>query len=215
MINSDSKHFANEMVKKQLISRGINDQKVLYAMSMIPREIFVANKDLSKIYGDFPLPIGKGQTISQPYMVALMSEYLSLRESDRVLEIGTGSGYQTAVLAHIVKEVYTIERIAALANKAKSNLEFLNYKNIFYRTGDGTLGWPEKSPFDKILVTAAAPRVLETMKQQLSDNGILVVPVGDYRTYQELMIILRVGSRFQQKKTIGCRFVPLIGVDGF
>jgi protein-L-isoaspartate(D-aspartate) O-methyltransferase len=165
-------------------------------------------------YGDHPLPIGHGQTISQPYMVACMTEALSLGAGTRVLEVGTGSGYQTAVLAEIAAEVFTVERIPALARRARELLETLGYRNIRFRVGDGSLGWEENAPYDGILVGAATPVVPVPLKAQLADNGTLVVPVGEPSAYQEIVRVLRQGAVLREERGIGCRFVPLIGAWG-
>jgi len=206
---------AKEMVRSQLTARGISDRRVLAVMSRVPRECFIGNRKDVNPYGDYPIPIGHGQTISQPYMVALMTSELALRGRETVLEIGTGSGYQTAVLAELCNRVLTIERIPLLLQNAKKALDRLGYTNIDYRLGDGSEGWAEESPFDGILVTAAVPQIPVTLKHQLSDNGVLVIPVGDYRTYQILTVIKRIGSLFETFESIGCRFVPLIGKEGF
>jgi protein-L-isoaspartate(D-aspartate) O-methyltransferase len=206
---------AEEMVRTQILARGVVNRSVLEAMSLIPRERFLGGRKNINPYGDYPIPIGYGQTISQPYIVAFMTEKLSLRGHERVLEIGTGSGYQTAVLAELAQQVYTIERIAFLLKKAKEVLNELGYTNIEYRIGDGSDGWPDEGLFDGILVTAAVPSVPDSLKLQLSDNGVLVIPVGDYRTYQVLTVVKRIGNRFETGESIGCRFVPLIGKIGF
>jgi protein-L-isoaspartate(D-aspartate) O-methyltransferase len=203
------------MVRSQLASRGISDRRVLEVMGRVPRECFIGNRKDINPYGDYPIPIGHGQTISQPYMVALMTSELDLRGREKILEIGTGSGYQTAVLAELCGRVLTIERIASLLQNARKVLDTLGYSNIEYRIGDGSEGWAEEAPFDGILVTAAVPQVPEPLQHQLSDNGVLVIPVGDYRTYQILTVIKRIGKRFEKIEGIGCRFVPLIGREGF
>lgn len=199
------------MVKSQIEKRGIVDPDVLSAMKQIPRHLFVSSGEDYRAYGDYPLPIGFEQTISQPYMVAYMTEVLQLSRNDLVLEIGTGSGYQTAVLAQIAEAVFTVEKIESLSRKARKVLTELGYKNIFFKVGNGRLGWKEYAPYSRIIVTAACEYVPHSLKEQLSDNGILVIPVGDFRTYQVLTIVRRVGKHFEEKKTIGCRFVPLIG----
>jgi protein-L-isoaspartate(D-aspartate) O-methyltransferase len=184
-------------------------------MRRVPRELFIGGRKNVDPYGDYPIPIGHGQTISQPYMVAVMTEMLSLRRDSKILEIGTGSGYQTAILAELCRIVFTIERIGFLLNRAKDVLDGLDYNNIEYRVGDGSEGWPEEAPFDGIIVTAAVPRIPNVLKLQLGDNGILIIPIGDYRTYQVLTIVRRIGNRFETEESIGCRFVPLIGQVGF
>ena len=213
MLESDS--HAEEMVDTQIRARGISDPRVLAAMKRVPRTAFVKDTGSVNPYGDYPLSIGHGQTISQPYMVAIMTEKLLLEGNEKVLEIGTGSGYQTAVLAELVSSVYTIERIGKLIERSKTCLSDLGYGNIRFRTGDGSLGWSEEAPFDRILITAAVPRIPSSLKTQLADRGILVAPVGDYRHFQVLNILRRSGSRFEIQEGIGCRFVPLLGEEGF
>ena len=202
--------LAEAMVKYQIEGRGVRDKNVLDAMRKIPRHLFVKGVRPPNAYRDNPIPIGHGQTISQPYMVAVMSEALELRKSDRVLEIGTGSGYQTAILAYIAEEVYSIERIEPLLKRAKSILDALGFTNIHYKLADGNWGWREEAPFDKIIVTAAAPDVPSALKAQLKDNGRLVIPVGDYKTFQELLIIEKKGNSYRVERSIACRFVPLL-----
>jgi protein-L-isoaspartate(D-aspartate) O-methyltransferase len=201
---------AERMVRNQIQARGVRDPGVLEVMSCIPRHRFVSGASTFEAYGDYPLSIGQGQTISQPYMVALMSEEMRLRGTERVLEIGTGSGYQTAILAELAEHVYTVELIPELLERSRALLDELGYTNISYRSGDGTLGWPEHAPYDRILVAAAAPSVPRPLTAQLADNGILVLPVGDSRHYQTLSIVRRVGDRFDTRESIGCRFVPLV-----
>lgn len=201
------------MVRIQIQARGIRDEGVLEVMSSIPRHLFVSGASTFEAYGDYPLSIGRGQTISQPYMVALMSEEMRLGGSERVLEIGTGSGYQTAILAELAAEVYTVELIPELIERSRKLLDELGYTNISYRCADGSLGWPEHAPYDRILVAAAAPSVPRPLTSQLADNGILVIPVGDSRHYQTLLILRRTGNRFDTTESIGCRFVPLVRKD--
>jgi len=201
------------MVRIQIQARGIRDEGVLEVMSCIPRHRFVSGASTFEAYGDYPLSIGRGQTISQPYMVALMSEEMRLGGSERVLEIGTGSGYQTAILAELAAEVYTVELIPELIERSRKLLDELGYTNISYRCADGSLGWPEYAPYDRILVAAAAPGVPPPLTSQLADNGILVIPVGDSRHYQTLLILRRTGNRFDTTESIGCRFVPLVRKD--
>lgn len=214
-MTEDADGRAEAMVESQIRARGVRDRAVLEAMSRIPRGRFVQAGERGEPYGDHPLPIGHGQTISQPYMVAYMTEKLDLQGQERVLEIGTGSGYQTAVLAEICRAVYTIERIPALLRRAKLVLGKQGYRNIYFRGGDGSLGWEEEGPFDRILVTAAVPAAPPALKKQLADDGLLVVPVGDYRGYQLLQVLRRRGNRYFTFDTIGCRFVPLLGEQGF
>jgi protein-L-isoaspartate(D-aspartate) O-methyltransferase len=202
------------MVEEQLIPRGIKDKAVLDAMLKVPRHVFVPWRLKHAAYDDRPLPIGEEQTISQPYMVAVMTELLELNSNSKVLEIGTGSGYQTAVIAEIAKEVYTVERIEKLSDKAKDILIKLGYKNIHFKVGDGTLGWEEFAPYNGILVTAAAPYVPETFKEQLSDNGKIVIPVGEKFT-QKLLVVRKKGSTFFTEEKFFCAFVPLIGKEGW
>jgi protein-L-isoaspartate(D-aspartate) O-methyltransferase len=202
---------AQRMVRTQIQDRGIRDAGVLQVMSCIPRHRFVSGVSTFEAYGDYPLSIGRGQTISQPYMVALMSEEMRLRGTERVLEIGTGSGYQTAILAELAAEVYTVELIPELLERSQELLDEIGYKNISYRCADGSLGWSEYEPYDRILVAAAAASVPRPLTSQLADNGILVIPVGDSRHYQTLSIVRRVGKRLETRESIGCRFVPLVG----
>lgn len=206
---------AQRMVRSQIRSRGIADPRVLEAMGRIPRHRFAGRAAASEeAYGDYPVSIGHDQTISQPYMVALMTELLELGGEERVLEIGTGSGYQTAVLAELAGEVYTVERIAPLLRRAQALLESLGYRNVRFREGDGALGWPEAGPFDRVLVAAAAASVPEPLVAQLADNGLLVVPVGPSEHYQVLTVLRRTGTRVQRSESIGCRFVPLVRDPG-
>ncbi len=202
------------MVAEQLARRGIRDERVLRAMAKVPRHQFVDEALAGRAYGDYPLPIGERQTISQPYMVALMTEALALVGHERVLEIGTGSGYQTAVLAELCCKVFSVERIKSLADRAVRTLDALGYYNVLVRVGDGSLGWREEAPFDVILVTAGAPAVPEALVAQLNPKGRLVVPVGD-----EQGQVLRVGVREEQGMRWtdkgGCVFVKLIGDQGW
>lgn len=199
------------MVRNQLRARGVTDPRLLEVMSRLPRHRFAgAGTGRSDAYGDFPVPIGHDQTISQPYMVALMTEQLQLRGEERVLEIGTGSGYQTAVLAELAGEVFTVERIVPLLQRARGLLQRLGYTNITYRDGDGSLGWLEASPFDRILVAAAAASIPQPLVVQLADNGLLVIPVGPSEHYQTLTVLRRSGAHVEKTESIGCRFVPLV-----
>ena len=197
------------MVKEQIESRGIKDPLTLAALRAVPRHEFVPEASAGEAYGDFPLPIGHGQTISQPYIVAFMTEALGLRGGESVLEIGTGSGYQAAVLARIAGKVHTIEIVPELAGQARMRLARLGYRNVRVRAGDGYLGWPEAAPFDAIIVTAAAPRIPGPLKQQLAEGGRLVVPVGDED--QELIVVTRHGSAFDERRVLPVRFVPMTG----
>jgi protein-L-isoaspartate(D-aspartate) O-methyltransferase len=202
------------MIGEQLSSREIEDNRVLKAMGSVPREAFVSEALRDRAYDDTPLPIGEGQTISQPYMVALMTQLLGLTDTDKVLEIGTGSGYQTAILAELAGKVFSIERSYTLSQKAGKVLEALAYTNILLRVGDGTIGWSEFAPYDRIIVTAGSPEVPNSLKNQLAEGGLLVVPVGD-RLHQKLKIIRRTESEFVTSNGGGCVFVPLIGREGW
>jgi protein-L-isoaspartate(D-aspartate) O-methyltransferase len=205
------------MVETQVRARGIADQRVLRAMEKIPRHLFVDEGLIDQAYNDSPLPIERQQTISQPYIVALMSEAMALSGKEKVLEIGTGSGYQTAVLAELADRVFSIERIAALATRARRILDSLNYYNVAIRVGDGTYGWREESPFAAIVVTAGAPRVPRILVEQLAVGGRLVIPVGD-RQSQSLLRVTRLSEDpddLRQEDLGGVRFVDLIGEHGW
>jgi len=197
------------MVAGQIEERGVHDARTLAAMRKVPRHLFVPTPLAGEAYDDRALPIGHGQTISQPYVVAFMTEALGLRGGDTVLEVGTGSGYQAAVLAEIAAHVYTIEIVDPLAEEARERLVRLGYRNVEVRAGDGYQGWPEKAPFDAVMVTAAAPRVPEPLKQQLKDGGRLVIPVGE--ADQELIVITRRGARYEEQRVLPVRFVPMTG----
>lgn len=199
-----------EMVEKQLRRRGIDDNCVLSAMRAVPRHEFVAEELRGRAYEDAPLPIGSGQTISQPYIVAAMTAALRLQPTDRALEIGAGCGYQAAVLSLLAREVLTIERRAELAFAASEKLERLGYLNVHVHCGDGTLGLPEFAPFDAILVAAAAPAAPQPLLAQLAEGGRMIIPVGDADN-QELQLIEKRGGKFSTKTMEGCRFVPLVG----
>jgi protein-L-isoaspartate(D-aspartate) O-methyltransferase len=198
-----------EMVKAQIAARGVKDPMVLAAMRKVERHRFVPEAARSQAYEDHPLAIGHGQTISQPYIVGFMTEAAGLRGGETVLEIGTGSGYQAAVLGQIAARVFTIEIVAPLAESSAALLQRLGYSNVAVRAGDGYLGWPEAAPFDAILVTAAAPRIPAPLKEQLKEGGRLVLPVGD--DWQELMVVTRRGERFEEKRLLAVRFVPMTG----
>ncbi|MDH7499298.1 MAG: protein-L-isoaspartate(D-aspartate) O-methyltransferase [candidate division NC10 bacterium] len=202
------------MVTEQLIGRGIKDPRVLAAMRRVPRHLFVEEALAARAYGDYPLPIGEKQTISQPYMVALMTEALSLQPKDRVLDIGTGSGYQTAILAELCSKVFSIERIKILAERAERILSELGYSNYLIRVGDGSNGWKEEAPFEGIMVTAGAPRVPQALLDQLSEGGRLVIPIGDEFS-QSLTKIVREGGEYRYSNLTGCIFVKLIGDQGW
>ncbi len=203
------------MVQEQLVARGITTPHLLDVFQKIPRHLFVQEAMAVQAYSDGPLPIGEKQTISQPYIVALMTDLLELTGNDHVLEIGTGSGYQTAILASLVRRVWTIERIRPLAMQARKVLDTLHLLNVNIKVGDGTLGWPEEGPFDAILVTAGAPAVPETLAAQLAPGGRLVIPVGDESNQTLLRIRKAADGTLTQETGIGCRFVPLIGQQGW
>ncbi len=203
-----------KMVEEQLVRRGIENQAVLNAMRKVERHLFVSEKDWDRAYDDTPLSIPCSQTISQPYMVALMTELIEPNEKKTVLEIGTGSGYQTAILAEICKTVFSIERHEELAAQAQNTLKKLGYQNVIIKTDDGTVGWNEKSPFDAIIVTAGAPEVPDILVKQLQDNGILVIPVGSHYR-QNLELVQKRGDSYITKTICGCIFVPLIGRGGW
>ena len=203
-----------EMIEKQLRRRGITDFAVLAAMEAVPRHEFVPGELRSRAYEDTPLPIGAGQTISQPYIVAAMTAALHLRAGDRVLEIGTGCGYQAAVLSRLAKEVFTIECRTELATAASARLTRLGYNNVHVHCGDGTLGLPDFAPFDAILVAAAAPAVPQPLLTQLAGNARIILPIGDAEQ-QELRLIEKRGTKFLTTTLEGCRFVPLVGYYGW
>ncbi|MCG8472541.1 MAG: protein-L-isoaspartate(D-aspartate) O-methyltransferase [Desulfobacterales bacterium] len=204
----------DEMVRRQVEARGISDPRVLEVMRQVPRHRFVSEALMDRAYGDFPLPIGEKQTISQPFIVAEMTQALSLTGSERVLELGTGSGYQAAVLSRLVYRVYTIERIHTLYARARRAFDDLRYFNIVSRFSDGTTGWPEEGPFDAIIVTAGGPEVPVHLTDQLTDGGRLVMPVGGVDT-QDLLRITRAGDELIKENMGKCRFVPLIGEHGW
>lgn len=202
------------MVEQQLVRRGIRAPQVLAAMRLVPRHLFVGEGLQHEAYDDCPIPIGEGQTISQPYMVALMTELLELTPESTVLEIGTGSGYQAAILAHIVKQVYTVERWPTLSERARNVLEQLQFRNIQFLVGDGTVGWPEHAPYDGIIVTAGAPAVPQALLAQLANHGKMVIPVGDLFS-QVLHVLTKHDERVDTTTTCHCVFVKLIGKDGW
>lgn len=204
----------NLMVRKQIESRGITDIKVLGAMRKVPRHLFVSEALRDQAYGDFPLPIGEQQTISQPYIVAEMTQALQLSEEDRVLEIGTGSGYQAAILAEIAFRVYTIERINSLFIKTRKLFDKLHYHNIVTRYSDGTTGWKDESPFDAIIVTAGAPEIPSALVSQLAVGGRMVLPVGNQYS-QDLIKLFKDEHGIRQASLGGCRFVKLVGEHGW
>ncbi len=202
------------MVEQQLIPRGISDPRVLEAFLKVPRHRFVQPAMQHRAYDDNPLPIGQGQTISQPLMVALMTQALRLTGRERVLEIGTGSGYQAAILAELAAQVFTVERLETLARQARQILDELHYHNIAIKIGDGTLGWAEHAPYDRIIVTAGAPAVPKTYWEQLAEDGVLVIPVGD-SFMQSLQVIEKKQGRQVRSNYGGCTFVPLVGKYGW
>ena len=210
----DFTHARELMVEKQIRLRGISSPCVLEAMRNVPRHRFVQEVFQRNAYEDHPLPIGEEQTISQPYMVALMTESLDLQDESVVLEIGTGSGYQTAILAAIAEQVHTVERLPSLAEHAQTIFHELHYDNIQVHVGDGTLGWQEYAPYDRIIVTAGAPAVPETLIEQLADGGKLVIPVGN-RVSQVLQVITKHGDRLCTETSCHCVFVKLIGKHGW
>ena len=196
------------MVREQVEARGVTDARTLAALRKVERHLFVPPALAALAYADHPLPIGEGQTISQPYIVAVMTEAIGLRGGERVLEIGTGSGYQAAVLAEMGAHVYTVEIVPSLARTARATLARLGYRTVEVREGNGWAGWPENAPFDAIVVTAAPPTVPDALKRQLRDGGRLVIPVGD--DVQELRLLTRHGSSFEQRRLLPVRFVPLV-----
>lgn len=203
-----------EMVEKQIIARGVTDPLVIDAMSKVPRHLFVSEALVDSAYGDFPLPIGEGQTISQPYIIAEMTACLSLKGHERVLEIGTGSGYQAAILAQIVYKVYTIERNNHLFLQTRKLFDTLKYHNIVTRYSDGTQGWKQESPFDAIIVTAGGQKIPEPLIEQLAVGGKLIMPVGGSFS-QELILVTKTENKVTSENLGACRFVKLIGQHGW
>ena len=202
------------MVDDQIIGRGIKDERVLAAMRRVPRHEFLPEAIRGMAYADNALPIGEGQTMSQPYMVAIMTELLGLTSTERVLEIGTGSGYQAAVLAELCIKVYTVERIKTIAEKARATLDRLGYQNVAIKVYDGTYGWKEMAPFDAIMVTAGAPEIPAPLVEQLKDGGRMVIPVGE-RFGQSLLKVVKIAEGTVTSRSIPCVFVPLIGNHGW
>jgi protein-L-isoaspartate(D-aspartate) O-methyltransferase len=202
------------MVEEQLRARGIHDPHVLRIMEAIPRHLFVDEALDARAYSDHALPIGEEQTISQPYMVALMSQALDLKGEEKVLEIGTGSGYQTAILAELADRVFTVERIPEIAAAARARLTDMGYTNIVYRVADGSLGWKEMGPFDRIIITAGSPRIPAFLEDQLKEGGVCVVPVGSSEN-QSLVKATRTAEGISERILCGCTFVPLIGREGW
>lgn len=202
------------MVRTQLIPRGISDERLLSAMRKVPRHLFVDEEIRYRVYDDMALSIGEGQTISQPYMVAIMTELLALKGDERVLEVGTGSGYQAGILAELSKEVYTIERVKNLSLKAERILNEIGYRNIHFRVGDGTLGLPEEAPFQRIIITAGTPSIPPPLIDQLEDKGIIIAPVGDLFS-QRLLKVIKHNHKLTEEYHTPCVFVPLIGEFGW
>ena len=204
----DPARAREQMVRDQIEARGVTDARTLAALRKVERHQFVPPEAAALAYADHPLEIGDGQTISQPYIVAVMSEAIGLRGGEKVLEVGTGSGYQAAVLAEMGARVYTMEIVPTLARRARATLARLGYRSVEVREGNGWAGWPEEAPFDAIVVTAAPPTIPEALKAQLRDGGRLVIPVGD--DVQQLMLVTRRGPKFEEKRLLMVRFVPLV-----
>ena len=214
MIEKGRNSRLERMISEQLADRGITDERILDAFRSNPRHLFIPDSRRGEAYSDRPLPIGKGQTISQPYIVALMTELLNLEKSDRVLEIGTGSGFQTAILGDIAEKVFTVERKESLMERAKEIHGKLGFDNIQYKQGDGTKGWEEFAPYDKILATGSVPDVPDSLLDQLGEGGRLVAPAGE-RRQQRLTLIIRNNGEFTEHKEAYCSFLPLIGEEGW
>jgi protein-L-isoaspartate(D-aspartate) O-methyltransferase len=212
VINAEKER--SRMVEEQIINRGVTDARVLAVMRKIPRHEFLPEAIRGMAYADNALPLGEGQTMSQPYMVALMTELLGLKGTERVLEIGTGSGYQAAVLAELCEKVYTVERIKSLADKARITLDRLGYKSVAIKVYDGTYGWKEMAPFDAIVVTAGSPDIPAPLIEQLKEGGRMVIPVGE-RYGQELIMVAKTAEGVVTSRSIPCVFVPLIGNHGW
>jgi len=206
----EARELRNRMVEEQLAGRGIKDKRVLDAFRKVERHKFIPSEPLMTAYGDYPVAIGDGQTISQPYIVALMTELLNLSGKEKVLEIGTGSGYQTAILAELAGEVFTIERFRHLSENAQLRLTQMGYSNCMFRAGDGTFGWPQEAPFDRILITAAANRVPVPIEEELKEGGRLVLPLGA-RFGQVLNLVEKNKGKLDYHEICGCVFVPLVG----
>jgi protein-L-isoaspartate(D-aspartate) O-methyltransferase len=206
--------FRTRMVEEQLLPRGIVDQAVLHAMAAVPRHLFVADALHAQAYGDFPLPIGHGQTISQPYVVALMTQLLQLTGQEKVLEIGTGCGYQSAILAALCERVYTVERLKPLLARARRTFDQLQIYNIMSKVADGTEGWPDNAPFEAIIVTAAGPQIPQPLVDQLADPGVMVLPVGDLEG-QTLMVVRKEGGAVTTTAVESVSFVKLVGTHGW
>jgi protein-L-isoaspartate(D-aspartate) O-methyltransferase len=202
------------MVDEQLAGQGIRDARVLEAFRRVPRHLFVPESEAAQAYENHPVPIGQGQTISQPYMVAVMTQALLLQGGEKVLEIGSGSGYQTAMLKAMGADVYTVERLPELSERARRNVENAGYFDVHYRTGDGTRGWPEEAPFDRVVVTAGAPSLPVSLVEQLRDGGSMVIPVGGEEE-QELLLVRREQGRVSRERICACVFVKLWGEEGW
>jgi protein-L-isoaspartate(D-aspartate) O-methyltransferase len=212
--SSEYQTARSRMVQEQLIPRGIHDPATLAAMKEVPRHLFVEDALRGQAYGDHPLPIGMGQTISQPFIVALMTQALQLKGHENVLEIGTGSGYQAAILAKVCAKVYTVERLDSLLVRARKVFDQLHYLNILSKLDDGTIGWPEYSPYDAIIVTAGGPKIPEPLLEQLADPGTLIIPVGD-KSFQELQMVVKQEGKYTKTTVESVRFVSLIGQHGW
>src|SRR6185503_19647029 len=213
----DEKRFESlrlKMVEEQLAGQGIRDERVLAAFRRVPRHLFVPEDVIDQSYENHPVGIGQGQTISQPYMVACMSEALALQGGEKVLEIGSGSGYQTAVLKALKADVYTVERFPELSERARDNVERAGFPGVHYRVGDGSRGWPEEAPFDRVIVTAGAPTMPVSLVEQLGDGGTMVIPVGG-EELQELLLVRRGEGRVTREKICSCLFVKLRGEEGW
>ncbi|MDL5050917.1 protein-L-isoaspartate(D-aspartate) O-methyltransferase [Oscillatoria amoena NRMC-F 0135] len=207
-ISQDYNALRNGMVEKQLKARGIKSDAVLNAMHTVERHLFVPKNIRTRAYDDGPLPIGEGQTISQPYIVAFMTEVLNVKSTDRILEIGTGSGYQAAILAELCREVYTIELEPVLGNRADSVLRKLGYSNVFIRIGDGYAGWPEAAPFDAIIVTCSPSHIPKPLEEQLKEGGRMIIPVGE-ASVQELVLVIRQDGKLKKQSRLPVLFVPM------
>lgn len=203
-----------KMVQEQLVAKDIRDARVLDAFRKVPRHLFVPESERARAYEDHPLAIGLDQTISQPYMVACMTEALGLSGGQRVLEVGTGSGYQTAILLALGADVYTVERIPELSDLARRNLEQAGFRGAHLKVGDGTLGWPQEAPFERVIVTAGAPSLPIVLLEQLREGGVMVIPVGD-EAEQQLMLVRREGGFVKKKRICSCIFVKLLGKEGW
>ncbi|WP_291327455.1 protein-L-isoaspartate(D-aspartate) O-methyltransferase [Desulfovibrio sp. UCD-KL4C] len=211
----DPKFSRAKMVEEQIVARGVGDQNVLSAMRKIPRHLFVQGALADRAYADSALPIGEGQTISQPFIVAFMSELLQIESGHKVLEIGTGSGYQAAVLGEMGADVYSVERIRKLFIAARTLLFEMRYFNIRLKLDDGTMGWPDEAPFDRIIVTAGGPEIPQYLTDQLADNGRMIIPVGTEKRRQQLILVTKEDGNITEKDMGGCAFVDLVGKQGW